>query len=48
MGAPHPNKKGSPYNKKASKRIGGLGDPMAPINIKKKRDPIESIRACSV
>ena len=31
------NEKGSPYNKKASKRIGGLADPLAPINVKKGR-----------
>ena len=49
---PAPNKQGSPYNRKASKRIGGLGDPMAATKINKgRRDPsalIESIRTCLV
>ena len=37
MREPPPSKKGSPYNTKASKRIEGLGDPMAPSRISKGR-----------
>ena len=36
MGSP-PNKKGGLYDKKASKRFGDLGDPMAPTKGNKER-----------
>ena len=37
MGGPQPNKKASLYSKKASRQIGGMGDPMASISIHKGR-----------